>query len=204
MSADILKRERNIDIIAEQISSRRESQQSSNRPAFGRRNKSELNRDRPKDIKDRDNSDADDQKHQEGLNFSNPEIEYMLRDHISGEQNVGDRESELSHRLRSHAEEVQWASENMASVQNSSRRGKKPRADGTPVSDEVMDALGVDYDRFDEKSNVQVFIDRHHRVVESDHVASESEPDELQGSEHSIMDEQTRNIKAMCAVLLKD
>ena len=81
MSADILKRERNIDIIAEQISSRRESQQSSNRPAFGRRNKSELNRDRPKD----DNSDADEQKQQERLNFSNPELEYMLRDHISGE-----------------------------------------------------------------------------------------------------------------------
>lgn len=92
----------------------------------------------------------------------------------------------------------------MASVQNSSRRGKKPRADGTPVSEEVMEELQVDYDRFDEKSNVQVFIDRHHRVVESDHVASESEPDELQGSVHSLMDEQTRNIKAMCAVLLKD
>ena len=92
----------------------------------------------------------------------------------------------------------------MASVQNSSRRGKKPRAEGTPVSEEVMDRLEVDYDRFDEKSNVQVFIDRHHLVVESDHVTSESEPDELQGSVHSIMDEQTRNIKAMCAVLLKD
>ena len=92
----------------------------------------------------------------------------------------------------------------MASVQNSSRRGKKPRVEGTPVSEEVMDRLEVDYDRFDEKSNVQVFIDRHHVIVASDHVTSESEPDELQGSVHSIMDEQTRNIKAMCAVLLKD
>lgn len=92
----------------------------------------------------------------------------------------------------------------MASVQNSSRRGRKPRAEGTPLSEEVLDQLEVDYDRYDEKSNVQVFIDRRHRVVESDHVASESEPDELQGSVHSVMDEQTRNIKAMCAVLLKD
>ena len=106
--------------------------------------------------------------------------------------------------MRSHAEEVQWASENMASVQNSSRRGRKPRAEGTPVSEEVLDELGVDYDRFDEKSNVQVFIDRARVVVASDHVASDSEPDELHGSVHSIMDEQTRNIKAMCAVLLKD
>ena len=63
MSADILQRERNIDIIAEQISSRRESQNSSARPSFGRRNKSEMNRDNRKDIKiERDTPDAVDQQ----------------------------------------------------------------------------------------------------------------------------------------------
>ena len=45
-----------------------------------------MNRDRPKDIKERDNSDAVGQLQQkERLSFSNPELEYMLKDHISGE-----------------------------------------------------------------------------------------------------------------------
>ena len=65
-----------------------------------------------------------------------------------------------------------------------------------------MDILGVKYDKFDEKSQSQLYIDKQSFAVPSEKHESSSE-ELLQGSIQSLDDSHGIKVKQMCEVLEK-